>query len=592
MTTIRKFWLLCLAMCVSADLLEPSRQESLPEIDLAPLPVGQIADTGATYEGVEEFNHEIYPLISDITKNTDFFKYYRLNLFDEQCLYFGEENSYCGNRACAVDTLEEEDVPEMWRSSALGKLTGPSETIASRLPLKTHIGGSDSGKTSESCVREPDDDVERNYCVPGDEGRDFVYVSLADNPERFTGYGGPHAHKVWGAIYRENCFESSIGETFDSPSHQTSGHNTPKLVTLPAAVPLGSIFDTHRKATERNDEETRVGMVEETQCLEKRVFWRIISGMHASISAHLCSEYLNQSTGHWGPNVNCYVDRLATFPDRVKNIYFNYVLVNRAIAKLGPFLREYTFCSGDPTEDAFTHTKMNEITRIAGAGLHTFDEKSMFSSSDLLLKDEFKARFRNISRLMDCVGCDKCRLWGKVQISGYGTALKILFEYDEGHTPDLKRTELVALVNTFERLAISLNAIEDFNTMLGLSRPPPPLAFDPISASSLYIRKLWNFLALDLEKVGEVIGQDRLSNITKQKDVIKRHIKQQLQTLYSENLSKSIWDEIRNVQGALKFILRSYWNLPRRVWSILIVGTESTLWDFVFQSSKKTRIEL
>lgn len=28
---------------------------------------------------------------------------------------------------------------------------------------------------------------------------------------------------------------------------------------------------------------------------------------------------------------------------------------------------------------------------------------------------------------MDCVGCEKCRLWGKLQILGLGTALKILF---------------------------------------------------------------------------------------------------------------------------------------------------------------------
>ena len=32
---------------------------------------------------------------------------------------------------------------------------------------------------------------------------------------------------------------------------------------------------------------------------------------------------------------------------------------------------------------------------------------------------------------MDCVGCDKCRLWGKVQVSGIGTALKILFGLDD-----------------------------------------------------------------------------------------------------------------------------------------------------------------
>jgi len=32
---------------------------------------------------------------------------------------------------------------------------------------------------------------------------------------------------------------------------------------------------------------------------------------------------------------------------------------------------------------------------------------------------------------MDCVDCEKCRLWGKLQITGLGTALKILFNHDE-----------------------------------------------------------------------------------------------------------------------------------------------------------------
>jgi ERO1-like protein beta len=47
------------------------------------------------------------------------------------------------------------------------------------------------------------------------------------------------------------------------------------------------------------------------------------------------------------------------------------------------------------------------------------------------LKEEFKTHFRNVSRIMDCVGCDKCRLWGKVQTTGIATALKVLFELDE-----------------------------------------------------------------------------------------------------------------------------------------------------------------
>ncbi len=40
-------------------------------------------------------------------------------------------------------------------------------------------------------------------------------------------------------------------------------------------------------------------------------------------------------------------------------------------------------------------------------------------------QDELRAHFRNISAVMDCIGCEKCRLWGKLQTLGLGTALKV-----------------------------------------------------------------------------------------------------------------------------------------------------------------------
>ena len=33
------------------------------------------------------------------------------------------------------------------------------------------------------------------------------FVNLIDNPERYTGYAGESAHKIWHSIYKENCFE-------------------------------------------------------------------------------------------------------------------------------------------------------------------------------------------------------------------------------------------------------------------------------------------------------------------------------------------------------------------------------------------------
>lgn len=31
-------------------------------------------------------------------------------------------------------------------------------------------------------------------------------------------------------------------------------------------------------------------------------------------------------------------------------------------------------------------------------------------------QEEFRLHFKNISKIMDCVGCSKCRLWGKLQV--------------------------------------------------------------------------------------------------------------------------------------------------------------------------------
>lgn len=99
------------------------------------------------------------------------------------------------------------------------------------------------------------------------------------------------------------------------------------------------------------------------------------------------------------------------------------------------------------------------------------------------LKEEFRQHFLNISRIMDCVNCDKCRLWGKLQTHGIGTALKILFT---SHLPDfdsvslstpanyyrrlqLQRNDLVALLNSLGRFSSSILEIEQFFGLLGQS---------------------------------------------------------------------------------------------------------------------------
>jgi hypothetical protein len=71
-------------------------------------------------------------------------------------------------------------------------------------------------------------------------------------------------------------------------------------------------------------------------------------------------------------------------------------------------------------------------------------------------------RFRNISRIMDCVSCEKCRVWGKLEILGLGTAIKILLtpEKEMREAPlahFLSRQEAVALITTLHQFAKSIH---------------------------------------------------------------------------------------------------------------------------------------
>lgn len=86
------------------------------------------------------------------------------------------------------------------------------------------------------------------------------YVDLSLNPERFTGYAGVSAARVWSAIYEENCFGQSESEhelslMRDPPKAKEGTQSIPETMTdlLP-------------------------GEEEGAQCLEKRVYYKVISG--------------------------------------------------------------------------------------------------------------------------------------------------------------------------------------------------------------------------------------------------------------------------------------------------------------------------
>jgi ERO1-like protein beta len=91
--------------------------------------------------------------------------------------------------------------------------------------------------------------------IPGIEG-DYFDLSLV--PERYTGYSGPAAHRLWKSIYEENCFGLS--------ELHLKGNESAIPVTLPDT--MTGIFKEDGSLPEDDDD----------TCLEKRVYYKIISG--------------------------------------------------------------------------------------------------------------------------------------------------------------------------------------------------------------------------------------------------------------------------------------------------------------------------
>lgn len=416
---------------------------------------GTIDDCSCNVDTVDYFNNvKIYPRLKSLLSN-NYFRYYKVNL-KRECPFWADD-SHCTMKFCHVKACDQNDIPSGLKGDVfphtkyieeVQKIQGCSEDLDEELSfLNTSIS---EKKHQEFQKWTEHDDTKDNFCILDDNENEAEYVDLLLNPERYTGYRGKSAQRIWESIYLENCFKSQ------SPVKS-------KKSSFQALIGTSSLNDV---------------------CLEERVFYRMVSGLHSSINTHLCSLYLlseknapvgfGTPTGVWGPNVDEFKRRFSPEstnnegPNWLRNLYFAYIVELRAISKIAPYLRQEKFYTGYTAEDNEVQLAINDILNVIESFPTHFDEHMLFKGASVKLKNEFREKFRNISRIMDCVGCDKCRLWGKLQTQGMGTALKILFsgnfEYNLQENTHmlvdknggqikfkLTRTEIVALFNAFGR---------------------------------------------------------------------------------------------------------------------------------------------
>ncbi|KAF8561518.1 hypothetical protein P879_09259 [Paragonimus westermani] len=419
---------------------------------------GRVVDIDADIDFVNQLNNfEILPRLNSIVER-DYFHYFEVNL-ERGCPFFSEDLR-CGLKDCHVSGCPVEEVPGGLLTESMLTTAMAHNKYSEDLNKQTNVHADEIdcqlAKVDNSLSEEQkvildnwtihDAMNEVNFFdLDDDSSGKMIWVDLIKNPERYTGYKGAASNRIWHMIHAENCFDDGAFNyrTF-APSPET------------------------------------------LSCLEKRAFYRLVSGLHTSITVHLCARYprnlfcaVHRNFGvdtvkpsDWGPNVEEFRRRFhPEFTreglERLHNLYFAYLVELRALAKAAPYLRTLMFYTGNAAADAETRQAVDDLLKIVEARGSLFNEGQLFAEQNtesVSLKQQFRRHFHNISRIMDCVGCEKCRLWGKLQTQGMGTALKILFASSDFFQPkfQLSRREIVALFNALNRLSVSIGTLPDF----------------------------------------------------------------------------------------------------------------------------------
>ncbi|ORC89850.1 endoplasmic reticulum oxidoreductin [Trypanosoma theileri] len=372
-----------------------------------------------TMEEIISGTEVIASLLNNITSRP-FFRYFKVNV-DKPCPYWAvqllcisEENS------CQVCSCDANDVPEALKYPH--DMSDPS-VVESRVSYEGE--------------KHPNMDL---WGVWKDSDSEATYVDLLQNPEANTGYSGPMASRVWQAIYKENCM-TEVNQEGDS--------------------------------------------TEEKECKEVQVFRKLISGLQTSITMHVAAFFHKDKEGKsplialgllknpnmsFLPNCGMY-QRITKSQEYIDNLYVLYQFILRALAKAkNVFLLDLNaFNSGEggkaTDEDKELHKELQELFNEHLLCSSTFDE-ARFLESPMARKliPQMNRMMLNITTLMDCVACEKCRVWGKLETMGLATAFKILM-LSSGDTLKLSRGEEVSLVNFARQLAISVKSVHSLATV-------------------------------------------------------------------------------------------------------------------------------
>jgi len=425
----------CLALRVGLAL------EPIPASFLSGTVIGGDAQESCTMESVSRANSRQLGEILQALRRREYFRYVEVDL-DSECQFWkedqGEEFECSGPPADEDDNVGDsssslspfdgggfssdpfsdgavgEEPPPKLCSLAAPDDAPPTPSFSFDLPTDLVVNSA-AQATAEDCTDPTSTFFWTDICT--DSSADSARLRLVDllsNPEKNTYYNGSH---IWEAIYTENC-----------------------------------------EWTE--------------QCYEEEVLSRLLSGLHSSTSVAIAKNFHAPSASKnrtaYASNPTHFVKGFNSNPSYLKNLHFTYVVLLRALKKGSGFLLSYDYGSdvdGSKTSALMTRLLDSSLLSDCDSVFNAFDESGMFRGGDAeRVKTTFKGVFKNVTKIVDCVACQQCRMHAKVSLLGVGAALKILFLPEGMVEGSISRNEVVALINTVGKISESVSDTEELET--------------------------------------------------------------------------------------------------------------------------------
>ena len=344
---------------------------------------------------------QMLPLLEHLTR-LKYFRYFRVDLTLE-CESEVSNQLCTEKRKCSLCPCPEENLPKAWLDEDFR--LREARTF-NRYGVMEHVFDK-PGQGGGRMVNGPAKDVWKL-----DQISEFdTYVDLHSDMESYTGYQG---QRIWEVIYKEHC---------------------------------QGFYD---------------------MCTENRLLHRLISGMHSSVSSHLSFYFDSNPNPEPGidkvykPNLGMYIQKVGAYPERMGNLVFAISVLVDGISRYASEISDFKITLDDLNEELKTKQALKQLMFILAQSKETLFAKSRVFSKPMLKQvemEQFTNYYKRIVRIMDCVDCQKCKVYGKMQVLGLTVALRKLL--NEGPT-QLTRNELVALVNTLKKWVESIKIMRVF----------------------------------------------------------------------------------------------------------------------------------